>query len=143
MLFIGLNGKPTSKWQKGGPEAGAPTVEMTRQKSDFPMTFSCRRVSPGAWKPRIWPESPAKPIVWQRVRPKHDGRYLAHLLPILMGSRSPHLTTTVIVPFHRNLEQLARSLPAVRRSMPEAEILVAADGQSTTAGRLPPTVWRG
>lgn len=35
---------------------------------------------------------------------------------------------TVIVPFHQNLAQLDQSLAAVRRSMPYAEILVAADG---------------
>jgi GT2 family glycosyltransferase len=38
------------------------------------------------------------------------------------------LRATVIIPFHRNLEQLGRSLPAVRQSMPHAEIIVAADG---------------
>jgi GT2 family glycosyltransferase len=35
---------------------------------------------------------------------------------------------TVIIPFHRNLSQLAQSLPAVRRSMPTADVLIAADG---------------
>jgi GT2 family glycosyltransferase len=35
---------------------------------------------------------------------------------------------TVILPFHRTLEHLAQSLPAARRSLPEAEILVVADG---------------
>jgi GT2 family glycosyltransferase len=34
----------------------------------------------------------------------------------------------VIIPFHRALEHLARSLPAARQSLPAAEILVAADG---------------
>jgi GT2 family glycosyltransferase len=38
------------------------------------------------------------------------------------------LTATVIIPFHRNLAHLALSLPAARRSMPDAEIIVAADG---------------
>ena len=38
------------------------------------------------------------------------------------------LNATVVIPFHRNLQQLARSLPAARRSLPTAEILVAADG---------------
>jgi GT2 family glycosyltransferase len=35
---------------------------------------------------------------------------------------------TVIIPFHRSLAHLAQSLPAARTSMPDAEILVAADG---------------
>jgi len=35
---------------------------------------------------------------------------------------------TVIIPFHRNLTQLAQSLSAARASMPDAEIVVAADG---------------
>lgn len=35
---------------------------------------------------------------------------------------------TIIIPFHRNLQQLAQSLPAARRSLPRAEILIAADG---------------
>lgn len=35
---------------------------------------------------------------------------------------------TVIIPFHRNLSQLARSLPAARTAAPDAEIIVAADG---------------
>jgi GT2 family glycosyltransferase len=35
---------------------------------------------------------------------------------------------TVIIPFHRNLVLLERSLGAVRCSMPDAEIIVAADG---------------
>jgi cellulose synthase/poly-beta-1,6-N-acetylglucosamine synthase-like glycosyltransferase len=38
------------------------------------------------------------------------------------------LRTTIVIPFHRNLPQLEQSLPAARRSMPEAEIIVAADG---------------
>ena len=38
------------------------------------------------------------------------------------------LNATVIIPFHRNLKQLAQSLPAARRSLPQAEILVVADG---------------
>jgi glycosyltransferase involved in cell wall biosynthesis len=35
---------------------------------------------------------------------------------------------TVIVPFHRDIAQLAASLAAVRRSMPDAQIVLAADG---------------
>lgn len=35
---------------------------------------------------------------------------------------------TVIIPFHRNLGQLGQSLAAARTSMPDAEIIVAADG---------------
>jgi glycosyltransferase involved in cell wall biosynthesis len=35
---------------------------------------------------------------------------------------------TVIVPFHRNLEQFGAALAAVRRAMPEGEVLIAADG---------------
>jgi GT2 family glycosyltransferase len=38
------------------------------------------------------------------------------------------VTATVIVPFHRGLDHLARSLAAARRSLPDAEIVVAADG---------------
>jgi glycosyltransferase involved in cell wall biosynthesis len=38
------------------------------------------------------------------------------------------LTVTVIIPFHRNLSHLAQSLPAVRRSMPTADVVIAADG---------------
>ena len=38
------------------------------------------------------------------------------------------LNVTVIIPFHRNLDQLGRSLPAARRGLPSAEILIAADG---------------
>jgi GT2 family glycosyltransferase len=38
------------------------------------------------------------------------------------------LRVTVIIPFHRNLGQLAQSLPAARRSLPDAEIVVALDG---------------
>jgi GT2 family glycosyltransferase len=41
--------------------------------------------------------------------------------------RTP-LTATIIIPFHRGLALLERSLNAVRRSMPDAEIVVAADG---------------
>lgn len=33
-----------------------------------------------------------------------------------------------MIPFHSNLGHLARSLPAARRSLPDAELLVAADG---------------
>src|SRR5205809_7691839 len=35
---------------------------------------------------------------------------------------------TVIIPFHRNLNHLRLSLTAVRQSMPDAEVLIAADG---------------
>jgi glycosyltransferase involved in cell wall biosynthesis len=38
------------------------------------------------------------------------------------------LKVTVIIPFHRNLNHLGQSLGAVRRSMPDAELLIAADG---------------
>jgi GT2 family glycosyltransferase len=38
------------------------------------------------------------------------------------------MTATIISPFHRNLSHLARSLPAACRSMPDAEVIVAADG---------------
>lgn len=38
------------------------------------------------------------------------------------------LSVTVIVPFHRNLAQLAQSLSAIRQSVPDAELIVAADG---------------
>ena len=40
----------------------------------------------------------------------------------------PVSLVSVIIPFHRRLAQLARSLGAVRASMPAAEILIAADG---------------
>jgi GT2 family glycosyltransferase len=46
------------------------------------------------------------------------------------------LNATVIIPFYRTLEQLAQSLPAARRSMPAAEILVAADGAVEDCGPL-------
>lgn len=38
------------------------------------------------------------------------------------------LLATVIIPFHQNLTQLGQSLRAARSSMPDAEIIVAADG---------------
>ena len=38
------------------------------------------------------------------------------------------MTVTVIIPFHRNLIHLSESVHAVRQSMPEAEVLIAADG---------------
>jgi len=38
------------------------------------------------------------------------------------------LTATVIIPFHRNLRQLELSLPAARRALPDAEIIIPADG---------------
>ena len=38
------------------------------------------------------------------------------------------MIATVIIPFHRDLRQLAQSLPAARRALPTAEIIVAADG---------------
>jgi GT2 family glycosyltransferase len=39
-----------------------------------------------------------------------------------------NIRVSVIIPFHRRLSQLERSLGAVRASMPAAEILIAADG---------------
>lgn len=42
--------------------------------------------------------------------------------------RVASVQATVIIPFHRNLDQLSRSLSAARQSMPSAEILIAADG---------------
>ncbi|HEX5069603.1 MAG TPA: glycosyltransferase [Vicinamibacterales bacterium] len=38
------------------------------------------------------------------------------------------MSATIIIPFHRNLQQLAQSLPAARKELPTAEILIAADG---------------
>jgi GT2 family glycosyltransferase len=38
------------------------------------------------------------------------------------------VSATVIVPFHRHLWQLRESLGAIRRSLPEAQVVVAADG---------------
>jgi glycosyltransferase involved in cell wall biosynthesis len=38
------------------------------------------------------------------------------------------VSVTVIVPFHRNLAQLAPTLSAIRQSVPDAELIVAADG---------------
>ena len=38
------------------------------------------------------------------------------------------MKVTVIIPFHRNLHHLGESLTAARRSMPGAEVLIAADG---------------
>jgi GT2 family glycosyltransferase len=38
------------------------------------------------------------------------------------------LLATVIIPFHRDRRQLAQSLPAARLALPNAEIIVAADG---------------
>jgi GT2 family glycosyltransferase len=35
---------------------------------------------------------------------------------------------TIVIPFHANLAHLAQSLPAARRALPDAEIIVAADG---------------
>lgn len=46
------------------------------------------------------------------------------------------LKVTVIIPFHRNLGHLARSLPAARQSMPHAELLVVADGAVDDCGPL-------
>ncbi len=45
-----------------------------------------------------------------------------------MSGRAIDPAISVIIPFHRRLAQLARSLSAVRASMPSAEVLVAADG---------------
>jgi GT2 family glycosyltransferase len=39
-----------------------------------------------------------------------------------------HSGITIVIPFHRNLRQLGASLPAARRALPNAEILIAADG---------------
>jgi hypothetical protein len=44
------------------------------------------------------------------------------------SSRQTGTATTVIVPFHRNLSQLASCLAAIRRGAPAAELIVAADG---------------
>ena len=38
------------------------------------------------------------------------------------------MLATVIIPFHRDLRQLAQSLPAARAALPEAQIIVCADG---------------
>lgn len=38
------------------------------------------------------------------------------------------MKVTVIIPFHRNLNHLSESVWAVRRSLPDAEVLIAADG---------------
>lgn len=38
------------------------------------------------------------------------------------------MKATVIIPFHKNLRQLRQSLSAARRSMPDVEIIIAADG---------------
>jgi len=38
------------------------------------------------------------------------------------------LTVSVIIPFHRHLHHLRESVSAVRRSMPDAEVIIAADG---------------
>ena len=38
------------------------------------------------------------------------------------------MKVSVIIPFHRNLNHLRESVSAVRRSMPDAEVLIAADG---------------
>src|SRR5512147_2812884 len=46
------------------------------------------------------------------------------------------LRATVIIPFHRNLDQLEQSLPAARRSLPAAEIIVVADGAVEDASGL-------
>jgi GT2 family glycosyltransferase len=45
-----------------------------------------------------------------------------------MGMTAPVMTASVIIPFHRDLAQLGPCLSAVRRSVPDAEIIVAADG---------------
>src|SRR6185503_14735341 len=57
------------------------------------------------------------------------GRPFALLASVpLPEPRRPLLSATVIIPFHRNLQHLELSLRAVRRSMPDVEIIVAADG---------------
>lgn len=45
-----------------------------------------------------------------------------------VSGRAAEGSVSVIIPFHRRLPQLARSLAAVRASMPAAEVVVAADG---------------
>lgn len=47
---------------------------------------------------------------------------------------SPSLS--VVVPFHRNLAQLEASLSAIRQSVPEAQLIVAADGAVDDCGPL-------
>jgi GT2 family glycosyltransferase len=44
------------------------------------------------------------------------------------------MPATVIVPFHRNLDHLARSVTAARRSLPDAEVIVVADGAIEDCG---------
>jgi glycosyltransferase involved in cell wall biosynthesis len=46
------------------------------------------------------------------------------------------VTVTIIVPFHRNLRQLAACLEAIRASAPAAEVIVAADGAVDDCGPL-------
>ena len=45
-----------------------------------------------------------------------------------VSGRAAEGSVSVIIPCHRRLPQLARSLAAVRASMPAAEVVVAADG---------------
>ncbi len=50
---------------------------------------------------------------------------------MINASRTEHNATvlaTIIIPFHKNIGQLALSLSAARQSMQNAEILIAADG---------------
>jgi GT2 family glycosyltransferase len=39
-----------------------------------------------------------------------------------------NVNVTIVIPFHKDLSQLEQSLPAAHRSLPDAEIIVAADG---------------
>jgi GT2 family glycosyltransferase len=55
----------------------------------------------------------------QLDRPQIDG---------IAFPRIVSLDVTIVIPFHRNLGQLGKSLPAARAAMPDAEIVVAADG---------------
>lgn len=43
---------------------------------------------------------------------------------------------TVIIPFHRNLDQLGTCLAAVRRALPSGEVIVAADGAQDDCSQL-------
>lgn len=46
------------------------------------------------------------------------------------------MTVSVIIPFHQNLHHLGESLSAVRRSMPDAEVIIAADGAADDSRTL-------
>jgi GT2 family glycosyltransferase len=49
---------------------------------------------------------------------------------------APRLRLSIIVPFRRNLEQLGACLSAIRRSAPDAELIVAADAAVDDCGPL-------